>query len=182
MVSDKKQEAQAFKHHDKAGKVPVDTPLNDADPKDFDGLVLPGGVINPDALRLVPKPIEFVRHFVRPRRKSLLPRFAMVPGTLIDAGGVKGKEMTSWPSLKADLSAVSDAAAIAGRPRQAEQIEQCGSANFMHATIRLARRDQIFISGWVPAFGSLSSLDTGVRNFTAKCASRDPRRSPPIGR
>ena len=55
VVSDKDDEIQAFKHHDKGSKIPVDETLNDAEPDDFDGLVLPGGVINPDALRLVPK-------------------------------------------------------------------------------------------------------------------------------
>jgi protease I len=63
-VSDN-DEIQAFKHHDKGSRIPVDEPLDDAEPDDFDGLVLPGGVINPDALRLVPEAIEFVRHFAR---------------------------------------------------------------------------------------------------------------------
>jgi protease I len=63
---------------------------------------LPGGVINPDALRLVPKAIEFVRHFVRQRKP--IAAICHGPWTLIDAGGVNGKKMTSWPSLKTDLS------------------------------------------------------------------------------
>lgn len=102
VVSDKEGELQAFKHHDKASKIPVDTPLNEANPDDFDGLVLPGGVINPDALRLVPKAIDFVRHFVD--EKKPIAAICHGPWTLIDAGGVKGKKMTSWPSLKTDLS------------------------------------------------------------------------------
>jgi protease I len=102
IVSDKDAEIQAFKHHDKGVKIPVDTPLNEADPDDFDGLVLPGGVINPDALRLVPKAIDFVRHFVA--EKKPIAAICHGPWTLIDAGGVKGKKMTSWPSLKTDLS------------------------------------------------------------------------------
>jgi protease I len=102
VVSDKKTEIQAFKHHDKAAKVPVDTPLDAAHPEDFDGLVLPGGVINPDALRLVPEAIAFVRHFVK--EKKPIAAICHGPWTLIDAGGVKGKTMTSWPSLKTDLS------------------------------------------------------------------------------
>ena len=61
------REIQAFKHHDKATKIPVDESL-DAESEDFDGLVLPGGVINPDALRLLPEAIEFVRHFVRAKK------------------------------------------------------------------------------------------------------------------
>jgi len=102
VVSDKEHEIQGFKHHDKADKLPVDTTLKDAAPNDFDGLVLPGGVINPDALRLVPAAIDFIRHFVK--QKKPIAAICHGPWTLIDAGGVKGKTMTSWPSLKADLS------------------------------------------------------------------------------
>lgn len=101
VVSDK-DEIQAFKHHDKGSKIPVDESLDDAEPEAFDGLVLPGGVINPDALRLVPEAIEFVRHFVQ--EKKPIAAICHGPWTLIDAGGVKGKKMTSWPSLKTDLS------------------------------------------------------------------------------
>jgi putative intracellular protease/amidase len=68
----------------------------------LDGLVLPGGVINPDALRLVPAAINFVRHFVQ--AKKPIAAICHGPWTLIDAGGVRGKTMTSWPSLKTDLS------------------------------------------------------------------------------
>ncbi len=64
--------------------------------------MLPGGVINPDALRLVPEAIEFVRHFVEEGKP--IGAICHGPWTLIDAGGVKGKKMTSWPSLKTDLS------------------------------------------------------------------------------
>ena len=102
VVSDKDGEIQAFKHHDKANKIPVDESLDDAAPEEFDGLVLPGGVINPDALRLVPEAIDFVRHFVQ--QKKPIAAICHGPWTLIEAGGVKGKKMTSWPSLKTDLA------------------------------------------------------------------------------
>jgi protease I len=102
VVSDKDGEIQAFKHHDKANKIPVDESLDDVEPDEFDALVLPGGVINPDALRLVPEAIEFVRHFVK--EKKPIAAICHGPWTLIDAGGVKGKKMTSWPSLKTDLA------------------------------------------------------------------------------
>lgn len=102
VISDKTGTIQAFKHHDKASKLPVDVPLEKADPEKFDGLVLPGGVINPDALRLVPKAIDFVRHFVAENKP--IAAICHGPWTLINAGGVKGKRMTSWPSLKTDLS------------------------------------------------------------------------------
>lgn len=101
VVSDKAQQIQAFRHHDKDATVPVDASLDAADPKDFDGLILPGGVINPDALRLMPAAIEFVRHFVA---KKPIAAICHGPWTLIEADGVRGKTMTSWPSLKTDLS------------------------------------------------------------------------------
>lgn len=102
VVSDKDREIQAFRHHDKSSRIAVDTRLNDADAEDYDALVLPGGVINPDALRLVPAAIEFVRRFVEEQKP--IAAICHGPWTLIDAGGVKGKTMTSWPSLKSDLS------------------------------------------------------------------------------
>lgn len=102
VVSNKMPEIQGFRHHDKSNKIPVDLSLDKAKPESFDGLVLPGGVINPDALRLVPEAIDFVRHFVN--EKKPIAAICHGPWTLIDAGGVEGKTMTSWPSLKRDLS------------------------------------------------------------------------------
>jgi len=101
IVSDKREEIQGFRHHDKGEFIAVNKSLEEVSPNDYDGLLLPGGVINPDALRLVPKAIDFVRHFVNEH----LPIAAIChgPWTLIDAGGVRGKRITSWPSLKTDL-------------------------------------------------------------------------------
>jgi protease I len=102
VVSPNKDKIQAVKHHDKGDKLSVDTPLDKAKPEKFDGLVLPGGVINPDALRLVPQAIDFVHAFVSENKP--IAAICHGPWTLIDAGGVKGKKMTSWPSLKTDLT------------------------------------------------------------------------------
>ncbi len=102
VVSDKEDQIQAFKHHDKGAQIPVDRTLDEVERDDYDGLVLPGGVINPDALRLVPEAIDFIRHFVA--KKKPIAAICHGPWTLIEAGGVKGKRMTSWPSLKTDLS------------------------------------------------------------------------------
>lgn len=93
---------QAFNHHEKGERIPVDVPVQQADPDQYDALVLPGGVINPDQLRLVPEAIEFVRAFVRAGKP--IAAICHGPWTLIDAGGVSGRKMTSWPSLKADLA------------------------------------------------------------------------------
>lgn len=94
-------DVQGWNHHDKGDHFPVDRALDEAEADDYDALMLPGGVVNPDALRLEPKAIAFVQAFV----KSDKPIAAIChgPWTLIDAGGVEGKRMTSWPSLKTDL-------------------------------------------------------------------------------
>jgi protease I len=102
VVAPKTGHIQGFKHHDKADQIPVDVTLDSADVAHYAALVLPGGVINPDALRLEPRAIAFVRGFVRAHKP--IAAICHGPWTLIDAGGVKGKKMTSWPSLKTDLS------------------------------------------------------------------------------
>jgi protease I len=101
VISDKPEHIQGFNHHDRGDRIKVDVPLEEVDAEQYDGLVLPGGVINPDALRLSPKAIAFVRYFV----DEDLPIAAIChgPWTLIDADGVFGKTVTSWPSLKNDL-------------------------------------------------------------------------------
>lgn len=101
VVAPKAGSIQGFKHHDKADRIPVDTALDRADASHYAALVLPGGVINPDALRLEPRAIEFVRAFLQAGKP--IAAICHGPWTLIDAEGVKGKKMTSWPSLKVDL-------------------------------------------------------------------------------
>jgi protease I len=101
VVAPKSGSIQGFNHHDKGEQIPVDETLERADASGFAALVLPGGVINPDALRLEPKAIRFVRSFVQAHKP--IAAICHGPWTLIDAGGVKGKHMTSWPSLRVDL-------------------------------------------------------------------------------
>ena len=102
VVSDKNDHIQGFDHYDKADKLPVDKPLTSTEAEEYDALMLPGGVINADALRFVAGAIDFVRHFVETRKP--IAAICHAPWALIDAGGVKGKRMTSWPSLKTDLT------------------------------------------------------------------------------
>ena len=94
-------EIQGFQHHDKGHMVHVDRELAHTDPNNFDALVLPGGVINPDQLRLEPRAIEFVRTFAESGKP--IAAICHGPWTLINAEAVKGRTMTSWPSLKCDL-------------------------------------------------------------------------------
>jgi protease I len=102
VVSPKSGTIQGWNHMDKGDAIAVDMALDQADPAGFDALLLPGGVVNPDQLRLEPKAIDFIRHFVQ--AKKPIAAICHGPWTLIDAGGVSGRRMTSWPSLKVDLT------------------------------------------------------------------------------
>lgn len=84
-----------------AGEIPVDADLASARADAFDALVLPGGTTNPDKLRVIPEAVALVRSFVDARKP--IAAICHGPWTLIEAGGVGGKKMTSWPSLQTDL-------------------------------------------------------------------------------
>jgi protease I len=101
VVSPAKGEVQGWKHFDKADKVQVDVPLEQANASEFDALLLPGGVANPDQLRMQPKAVEFVKAFFAAGKPVAV--ICHGPWTLIEAGVVEGRTITSWPSLKTDL-------------------------------------------------------------------------------
>jgi len=92
---------QGMNHHDKGDQIPVDVVLKDAKPGDYDALILPGGVTNPDTLRIEERAVNFVKAFVTADKP--IAAICHGPWTLINAGGVRGKQMTSWPSLQQDL-------------------------------------------------------------------------------
>jgi protease I len=94
-------EIQAFNHLDEGDTFAVDRTVGDADPSDYDGLVLPGGVANPDQLRTKPEALEFVRGFFAAGKP--VGAICHAPWTLIDARLVEGRTLTSWPSLESDL-------------------------------------------------------------------------------
>lgn len=100
-VSLKSGKIKGWKDGNWSGEATVDLTLEQAKPDDFDGLLLPGGVINPDKLRGSEEAINFIRHFV----KSGKPIAAIChgPWTLINAGGVKGCKMTSYHTIRVDL-------------------------------------------------------------------------------
>jgi protease I len=81
--------------------VPVDSTVEDAKPDEFDALVLPGGVMNPDQLRMNPQAIEFVREFFVEGKP--VGAICHGPWVLVEADVIDGREMTSWPSLKTDI-------------------------------------------------------------------------------
>jgi protease I len=94
-------EIQGFEHLDKADTFKVDGKVGDADASDFDGLVLPGGVANPDHLRMDEDAVKFVRAFFEAGKP--VGAICHAPWTLIEADVVDGLEVTSWPSLQTDL-------------------------------------------------------------------------------
>ena len=94
-------EIQGFNHMDLGDKFKVELDVRDARPADFDALVLPGGVANPDQLRLSMEAITFIREFGRENKP--IAAICHGPWTLIDADLVTGKRMTSWPTLQLDL-------------------------------------------------------------------------------
>jgi protease I len=97
----KGEKVQAFTHFDKGDQFEVEMDVRDARPADFDALVLPGGVANPDQLRLSKESIAFIRAFARENKP--IAAICHGPWTLIDAGIAQGKHMTSWPTLQQDL-------------------------------------------------------------------------------
>jgi protease I len=101
IVSLKSGEIQGMKHHEKGDKTAVDLELAKANPADFDALVLPGGVANPDTLRANKEAVAFVKSFVDAGKP--IAAICHGPWTLIEAGAVKGRKITSWPSLQTDL-------------------------------------------------------------------------------
>jgi protease I len=102
IVSPAKGQVQGWNHFEKGDKFKVDVPLEQAEADDFDALLLPGGVVNPDQLRTLPRAVQFVRDFFSAGKP--VAAICHGPWTLIDAGAVEGRRMTSWPSLKTDLS------------------------------------------------------------------------------
>jgi protease I len=101
VVAPKAGEIRGWNHADWGDSFQVDTTLDQANAAEYDALVLPGGVINPDHLRLENKAIAFVKAFASAGKP--IAAICHGPWTLINAGAVKGRTVTSWPSLRVDL-------------------------------------------------------------------------------
>ena len=101
IVSPKGPQVTGMKHHDKGDRFAVDVPLDQARPEDYDGLVLPGGVANADALRLDARAQAFARAIDEAGKPLAV--VCHGPWLLISAGLVSGRTLTSWPSLQDDL-------------------------------------------------------------------------------
>jgi protease I len=101
IVSPAEKQVQGMNHADKGDKFDVDVPLDEARPEDFDALVLPGGLMNPDELRSMPEALEFTRHFFREGKP--VAAICHAPWVLIDAGVVRGRKLTSWEHIQTDV-------------------------------------------------------------------------------
>ena len=101
VVSPKAGHIQGMNADEKGDQIPVDAELSAVNPEQFDALLLPGGVANPDKLRTIPEAVAFVKHFAEGEKP--IAAICHGPWTLIEADAARGRRMTSWPSLKTDL-------------------------------------------------------------------------------
>jgi protease I len=101
LVSPKDGKIQGMHHDEKGDTFPVDDNVSAVSAEDFDGLVLPGGVANPDSLRTCEDSVSFIRDFFKQNKP--VAAICHGPWTLIEADVVRGRRVTSWPSLKTDL-------------------------------------------------------------------------------
>ncbi len=101
LVSPQKDRIQGMNHDEKGDTFAVDLNLEQAKPDDYDALLLPGGVANPDRLRMNPKAMQFVKAFVDAGKP--IAAICHGPWSLVEVDAVRGKRMTSWPSLQTDI-------------------------------------------------------------------------------
>ncbi|MFI9819681.1 type 1 glutamine amidotransferase domain-containing protein [Streptomyces sp. NPDC052013] len=144
LVSTRPGKIQAFDHLDKADTFPVQEVVGDAPADSFDGLVLPGGVANPDFLRMDDKAVAFVRDFFELGRP--VAAICHAPWTLIEADVVRGRVLTSWPSLRTDLR-------NAGATWVDEQVKICDHAPSKLVTSRKPDDLKAFCETFLEVFG-----------------------------
>lgn len=101
IVSPQEKEVRAWETKEWGGNYPVDQNLDEAQPTNFDALLLPGGAMNPDHLRMNPKAVSFAKAFFEAGKP--VAAICHGPWTIVEAGAAKGRKITSWPSLKTDL-------------------------------------------------------------------------------
>ena len=101
LVSPNSDQVQGWNHYDQGDKFPVDVQLDNANPNDYDALMLPGGTMNPDQLRMNEKAVQFIKSFFEAGKP--VAAICHGPWTLVEADVVKGRTVTSWSSLKTDL-------------------------------------------------------------------------------
>ncbi|HTK47448.1 MAG TPA: type 1 glutamine amidotransferase domain-containing protein [Gemmatimonadaceae bacterium] len=102
LIAPKDGSIQGMNHDEKGDMLPVDRPLAQAHAGDYDALLLPGGVKNPDTLRTIPEAVQFVREFMLSEKP--VAAICHGPWMLVEADAVSGRTLTSWPSLKTDIA------------------------------------------------------------------------------
>ncbi|EHN75056.1 type 1 glutamine amidotransferase domain-containing protein [Streptomyces coelicoflavus] len=143
LVSTRSGKVQGFDHLDKADTFPVDEVVGDASADSFGGLVLPGGVANPDFLRTDEKAVAFVRDFFTQGRP--VAAICHAPWTLVEADVVRGRTLTSWPSLRTDLR-------NAGATWVDEQVKVCDGGSNVLVTSRKPDDLEAFCATYLAEF------------------------------
>ncbi|MEO3799466.1 type 1 glutamine amidotransferase domain-containing protein [Nonomuraea sp. B1E8] len=144
LISTAPGQIQAFNHLDKADTFAVDYTVDNADVGSFDGLVLPGGVANPDFLRTAPQAVQFARSFFDAGKP--VASICHAPWTLVEADVVRGRTLTSWPSLQTDLR-------NAGATWVDQEVVVCTAGPNMLVTSRKPDDLKAFCQASVDAFG-----------------------------
>ncbi|CAM5583102.1 MULTISPECIES: type 1 glutamine amidotransferase domain-containing protein [Streptomyces] len=147
LVSTQSGEIQAFDHLDKADTFPVQEVVGETSAGDFGGLVLPGGVANPDFLRMDEKAVAFVKDFFE--RGLPVAAICHAPWTLVEADVVRGRVLTSWPSLRTDIR-------NAGGTWVDEQVQVCGHAPSKLVTSRKPDDLKAFCQTYLEVFAAES--------------------------
>ncbi|NGO09696.1 type 1 glutamine amidotransferase [Streptomyces sp. HC44] len=143
LVSTKPGQIQAFHHLDKADVFPVQEVVGETSADSFEGLVLPGGVANPDALRMDERAVSFVRDFFEQGRP--VAAICHAPWTLVEADVVRGRTLTSWPSLRTDIR-------NAGGTWVDEQVQVCDAAPSTLVTSRKPDDLKVFCEAFLEEF------------------------------
>jgi protease I len=145
LVSPEPGRIQMFNHLDRGGTKDVDVPVSAAAESDFAGLVLPGGVANPDELRTDPAAVAFARSFFAVGKP--VAAICHAPWTLIEADVVRGRTLTSWPSLRTDLT-------NAGATWVDEEVARCERGPNVLVTSRRPDDLPIFCKTFTEVFGA----------------------------
>ncbi|MFI5673904.1 type 1 glutamine amidotransferase domain-containing protein [Streptomyces cellulosae] len=143
LVSTQSGEIQAFNHLDKADTFPVDEVVGETSADSFDALVLPGGVANPDFLRTDEKAVSFIQTFFE--RGRPVAAICHAPWSLVEADVVRGRVLTSWPSLRTDLR-------NAGATWVDEQVKICDHGNNKLVTSRKPDDLKAFCEAFLDVF------------------------------
>ncbi|MFI7452240.1 type 1 glutamine amidotransferase domain-containing protein [Nonomuraea sp. NPDC049714] len=144
LISTEQGQIQAFNHLDKGDTFAVDATVEDVSAADFDGLVLPGGVANPDFLRTDPQAVRFVRDFFDAGKP--VAAICHAPWTLVEADVVRDRTLTSWPSLRTDVR-------NAGATWEDKEVVICDAGPNVLVTSRKPDDLKAFCQAAVDAFG-----------------------------